>query len=145
VVSNRKHLYALVESIVRYTNTINSVISGVFDSPSGRITGPWNKIADSQKLAASGSALKLYVGYKPGVQGWYNQFLDVDPSDSAHVIVGLEEVFETRNAGVSWSVIILELRSFMLVDFRFAEHMPTNDSPGSTFHSHFRRNALRGQ
>jgi len=99
------HLYALVESIVKYTNTKNTVIAGVFDSPSGSVVGPWNKIADSQKLAGSGSALKTEQAYRPGVQGWYNQFLAVDPANPSHVIVGLEEVFETVNAGVSWNAI----------------------------------------
>jgi hypothetical protein len=99
------HLYAMVESIGRITHTKNTVLAGVFDSPSGSITGPWNKIADTQKLAGSGSALKTEQGYRPGVQGWYNQFLAVDPANAAHLIVGLEEVFETFNAGVSWNAI----------------------------------------
>jgi len=99
------HLYALVESIVKYTNTKNTVIAGVFDSPSGSVLGPWNKIADSQKLAGSGSALKTEQAYRPGVQGWYNQFLAVDPDNPSHVIVGLEEVFESVNAGVAWNAI----------------------------------------
>lgn len=99
------HLYAVVESIVKFTNNKQTVLSGVFDAPSGKVTGPWNRIADSSKLAASGSALKSQVGYHPGVQAWYNQFLEVDPNDPAHVFVGLEEVFESRDAGVSWNAI----------------------------------------
>ncbi|HEX8096460.1 MAG TPA: hypothetical protein VF507_00430 [Pyrinomonadaceae bacterium] len=99
------HLYAVVESITRYTNTANTVLSGIYDSPGGDVAGPWNKIADSQKLAGSGSALKLYQGYRPGVQAWYNNFVAVDPADSRHLFVGLEEVYETRDAGVSWSTI----------------------------------------
>ena len=100
--SDGSQLYATVESIVRYTNTLNTTLSGVFNSQSGDVIGPWNKIADSQKLASSGSALKLYRGYRPGVQAWYNQVIAVDPSDASHVYVGLEEIFETRNGGVSW-------------------------------------------
>lgn len=99
------HLYALVESIVKYTNNKNSALGGVFDSPSGSVGGPWNRIADEAKLAASGSALKTSVGYKPGIQAWYNQFLAVDPDNASHVVLGLEEVFETRNAGVSWNAV----------------------------------------
>ena len=34
--------------------------------------------------------------YRPGIQAWYNQFIDVDPADPNHVFVGLEEVYETR-------------------------------------------------
>lgn len=99
------HLYAVVESVTRYTHTFNTVLGGVFDSPGGDVAGPWNKIADSQKLANSGSALKLYLGYRPGVQAWYNNFILVDPADSKHLFVGLEEVYETKDAGVSWSTI----------------------------------------
>ena len=95
-------LYATVESITRYTHTSNTALSGVYKSPSGSATGPWNKIADSQKLASSGSALKLYAGYRPGIQAWYNQYVAVDPSDADHVYVGLEEIYETRNGGTSW-------------------------------------------
>lgn len=99
------HLYAVVESINRYLHDHDSVLSGVYDSPSGDVNGPWNKIADSQKLAGSGSALKLSAGYRPGVQAWYNNFVTVDPADSKHVYVGLEEVYETKDAGVSWTTI----------------------------------------
>lgn len=99
------HLYAVVESIDRYTHTANTVLSGVYDSPTGNLAGPWNKIADSQKLASSGSALKLYIGYRPGVQAWYNNFVAVDPANSKHVFVGLEEVFETKDGGVHWNAI----------------------------------------
>jgi hypothetical protein len=100
-----KHLYAVVESIGRYTHTANTVLAGVYDSPTGNLAGPWNKIADSQKLASSGSALKLYIGYRPGVQAWYNNFVAVDPANSKHVFVGLEEVFETKDGGVHWKAI----------------------------------------
>jgi hypothetical protein len=101
------HLYAVVESITRYTNTLNTSLSGVYDSPGGNINGPWNKIADSQKLAGQDSALKGAgaIGYRPGVQAWYNNFVLVDPADSMHLFVGLEEVYETRDAGVSWKTI----------------------------------------
>jgi hypothetical protein len=98
-------LYATVESITRYTYTSNTALSGVYKSPSGSVTGPWNKVADSQKLASSGSALKLYTGYRPGIQAWYNQYVAVDPSDANHVYVGLEEIYETRDGGKSWQTI----------------------------------------
>jgi hypothetical protein len=99
--SDGTELYATVESIVHYTNTLNTNLSGIFRS-AGSVMGPWNKIGDSQKLAGSGSALKLFRGYRPGVQAWYNQVIAVDPGDALHVYVGLEEVFETRHGGTSW-------------------------------------------
>ena len=103
--ANGGHLYAVVESINHYTHDPNSALSGVYDSPSGEVTGPWNKIADADKLGASGSALKTYAGYHPGIQAWYNNFIIVDPANSQHVYVGLEEVFETSDAGVHWNAI----------------------------------------
>jgi hypothetical protein len=99
------HLYAVVESITHYTNDPNTALSGVYDSPGGSLSGPWNKIADAQKLGASGSALKTYAGYHPGIQAWYNNFVIVDPANSKHVYVGLEEVFETTDGGANWRAI----------------------------------------
>ncbi len=102
-------LYTVVESTVLYakaTGTVNSYLAGVYVSNSGSVDGPWNVIADSQKLAGSGSALKQSLqgkGYGPGVQVWYNNFIQVDPADANHVWLGLEEVFETTNGGSSWT------------------------------------------
>jgi photosystem II stability/assembly factor-like uncharacterized protein len=98
-------LYVLLESIVKYTNNNNTALSGVYASPSGNVAGPWNKIADSASIGSSGSALKNSPGYKPGIQVWYNQFLTVDPADAQHVIVGMEEVYETVNGGNQWNTI----------------------------------------
>ena len=100
-----RELYATVESIVHYTNTLNTTLSGVYRSPGGNVSGPWNKVATSQNLASSGSALKLYRGYRPGVQAWYNQAVAVDPADANHVYVLLEEVYESLDAGHSWRTI----------------------------------------
>jgi hypothetical protein len=99
------HLYAVVESIDRYTHDPNTALSGIYDSPNGSLTGPWNKIGDAEKLGSSGSALKTYAGYHPGIQAWYNNFIIVDPANSSHVFVGLEEVFETTDDGVHWNAI----------------------------------------
>src|SRR5207249_819695 len=44
------------------------------------------------------------AGYQPGIQSWYDQFLTVDPKNPDHVYAGLEEVFETKDGGKSWSV-----------------------------------------
>jgi hypothetical protein len=101
------HLYAIVESVNKYLHTANTVLSGIYDSPGGDVRGPWNKIGDSQKLAGQDSALKGSGarGYRPGVQAWYNNFIIVDPADPLHVIAGLEEVYESRNAGGAWTTI----------------------------------------
>lgn len=90
------------------TGTVNSYLDGIYVSNSGNPAGPWSKIAESTKLANSGSALKQAVsgkGYGPGIQAWYNQFIIVDPNDANHVYAGLEEVYETKDGGASWSAV----------------------------------------
>ncbi|MCA1710762.1 MAG: glycosyl hydrolase [Actinobacteria bacterium] len=101
-------LYVVVESTRLYNSGAqlgSSVLAGIYASPNGSVTGPWNLIADFRKLQQSGSALTgpSYIGYSPGVQAWYNQFLGVDPANPLHVYVGLEEVFETWNGGTTWT------------------------------------------
>src|SRR3954447_26003170 len=104
-------LYVVNESVKLYnqgtgTAAANSLLDGIYVSNTGNPVGPWNKIADSTKLANSGSALKQSTGgkgYGPGVQAWYNNFIQVDPANAEHVWVGLEEVYETKNGGSSWT------------------------------------------
>jgi hypothetical protein len=102
-------LYSLVQSSQLFNHPSASqggtVLMGVFATSGATPTGPWNKIAEWSKLAASGSALQSSRGYAPGVQAWYNQFLTVDPADGNHLYVGLEEVFETTNGGSSWTAV----------------------------------------
>ena len=91
---------------VQQPSKINSAssLAGIFVSKSGSPSGPWNKIADAAQLHNSGSALDR-KGYAVGVQAWYNQFLQVDPANRDHVWAGLEEVFETKDAGSHWSAV----------------------------------------
>jgi hypothetical protein len=104
-------LYVINQSprlLNKLTGTVNSFLDGVYVSNSGNPAGPWSKIAESTKLANSGSALKQAVGgkgYGPGIQAWYNQFIAVDPADSNHVYVGLEEVYETKDGGSTWTTV----------------------------------------
>jgi photosystem II stability/assembly factor-like uncharacterized protein len=106
--ANDGRLYAVIESpfLIQHPSVQrgNTVLAGVFVSQSGDAQGPWKIIADYKELQRSGSALQ-YIGYAPGVQAWYNQFLGVDPDDPDHVYVGLEEVFETRDGGGSWRAV----------------------------------------
>jgi hypothetical protein len=100
-------LYAIVQSPAMLAAGDESVLQGIFvasgsaGSPAS-VTGPWTLIGNEAKLAASGSALAVGSGYGVGVQAWYNQDLAVDPSNPDHVYAGLEEVFESTNAGSSW-------------------------------------------
>jgi hypothetical protein len=103
--SDGTRLYVVLESITLYNNNKNTYLSGVYLSRGGDVSGPWNQIATSSNFSGSGSALKTSVGYKPGIQVWYNQFILVDPANADHVFVGLEEVYESRDAGTHWSAI----------------------------------------
>lgn len=108
---NGDKLYAINQSpklLNKLTGTVNSLLDGIYVSNNGSPTGPWSKIAESTKLANSGSALKQAVGgkgYGPGIQAWYNQFIIVDPNDANHVYAGLEEVYETKDGGSSWATV----------------------------------------
>ena len=95
--------YAIEQSPTQLATNPDSTLQGIYVSKSGSPFGPWTLSADYKKLAASGSAL-TDPGYMPGVQAWYNQFLQVDPTNPDHVYLGLEEVFESVNGGASWQV-----------------------------------------
>jgi hypothetical protein len=102
--------YAIVQSpyLLNVGTNGHTLLQGVYESANGDPDGPWTKIADSSKLASSGSAQfipRIGTGYQPGIQAWYNQFLAVDPANNNHVYLGLEEVYETQNGGASWNTI----------------------------------------
>lgn len=127
-------LYAVVEDTALYLTgrqSGNSVLMGVFRSTKG-VAGPWTMVADYRKLGSSGSALSSNAwnrGYGPGVQAWYNNFIAVDPQDAGHVFVGLEEVFETRNAGATWKAV----GPYWNFGFKcWSISDPANSCPGST-------------
>ncbi|WP_280692956.1 glycosyl hydrolase [Kitasatospora sp. GAS204B] len=94
--------YAIDESPNLLNTNPDSGLQGIYVSKSGSPLGPWTLIADKNKLMGSGSALQG-AGYQPGIQSWYNQFLQVDPNNPDHLYAGLEEVFETTNGGTSWN------------------------------------------
>ncbi len=102
-------LYAVMESPALLNSgrqSGNTVLKAVYVSNNGSVEGPWNVIADYRKLGNSGSALKTNnagKGYGPGVQAWYNNFIEVDPSNADHVYLGLEEVYESTNGGSTWT------------------------------------------
>jgi len=100
-------LYAIVQSPAAQAAGDESVLQGIFVASgsagtAASVTGPWTLIGNEAKLAASGSALAVGSGYGVGVQAWYNQDLAVDPSNPGHVYAGLEEVFESTDAGSTW-------------------------------------------
>lgn len=111
IAADGSKLYAINQSpklLNKPVGTVNSFLDGVYVSNTANPAGPWNKVAESTKLANSGSALKQSIGGKgfgPGIQAWYNNFLLVDPADANHVWLGLEEIYETTNGGSSWKAI----------------------------------------
>ncbi|MGN6723368.1 MAG: hypothetical protein ACTHJM_12230 [Marmoricola sp.] len=93
-------LYAIVEDPTTVT------LQGIFMSTGNNgsaasVAGPWKQIADGKKLTAAGAA--GFFG-TPGEQSWYNQDLAVDPANPNHLYVGLEEVYQSVDAGVHWTV-----------------------------------------
>ena len=80
----------------------NTVLNGLYGSPDFGLT--WTKLADSQQLAAPGSGTALVginsVSYAPGVQSWYNNWVEIDPTSGvdatgapSRIVFGLEEVW----------------------------------------------------
>ena len=77
-------------------------LKGVYRSANANPAGPWKLVANATTLANANSA-ECLSGEAPGTQAWYNETLAVDPAKDSHVFVGLEEVYETPNAGGTWS------------------------------------------
>ncbi|MFC7275456.1 glycosyl hydrolase [Paractinoplanes rhizophilus] len=94
--------YAIEQSPTQLATNPDSALQGIYASRSGSPFGPWTLGADYRELAESGSAL-TDPGYMPGIQAWYNQFLQVDPGNRDHVWAGLEEVFESTDGAASWT------------------------------------------
>jgi hypothetical protein len=97
-------LYAVVASSAPATQG-TLVGEGVFVSKRGP-AGPWRRIATTNKLANSDSALgEADSGFFPGVQVDYNQDITADPRDRNHVYLLLEEVFESTDGGRHWMTV----------------------------------------
>ena len=87
--------------------SVNTVIDGVYVSDDFGVT--WTEVASTETFQnpASGSALNgtaSALGYQPGVQTWYNQFVAPDPTRAdpltgapSRVVIGMEEVWENDN------------------------------------------------
>ena len=103
--STGTRLYALVESWRPYAERRATNLYGVFSSREGNPGGRWTRIATSRTfLNAKGSFTAINPGLSglPGSQANYNQAIGVDPADPDHVYVGLEELYESTDAGESW-------------------------------------------
>ena len=98
-------LYAVIELPAQLLAGDASVLQGIFVSKNGNPSGPWTLIATADSLCASGSGLTCPSTYEPGVQAWYNETLIVDPTNPNHVVAGLEEQYQTFDAGQTWTTI----------------------------------------
>jgi hypothetical protein len=73
-----------------------TVLAGLYLSQDNGQT--WQlKASPAQFAAAPGTVIAplAALGSGPGVQAWYDQYVEVDPADANRVIVGLEEIYQT--------------------------------------------------
>ncbi len=107
--SEGSRLYAVVQDPTLFSVPgAFTELQAVYLSATGDPKGPFAVIANSAELMNAASAMKVSAmgkGYQPGIQAWYNQFIAVDPGDRDHVYLGLEEVYETLDAGLNWSTV----------------------------------------
>jgi hypothetical protein len=79
-------------------------LNGVYRSTSGP-NGPWTRVATGTSLIDSNSQISSCYGEHPGVQSWYDQYVAIDPTDPDHVVLGLEEIYQTADGGTTWHTI----------------------------------------
>jgi hypothetical protein len=108
--STPRRLFAIVQD-AEYFNLggpNGTVLNGVYRSNHGA-RGPWELVVDSPELEADpGSAMdrdKIGDGFGPGVQAWYNQHIEVDPTNPDHVMLGLEEIYQSTDGGREWDTV----------------------------------------
>ncbi len=101
-------LYAAVQDAVKFNTGGASVFDGVYKSTAGA-SGPWTEVESADQMAANQSSAltdeHVGGGYRPGIQAWYNLYVQIDPTDSDDVVVGLEEVWNSSDGGANWNVI----------------------------------------
>jgi hypothetical protein len=91
---------------------INTILDGIYMSPDFGDT--WVQVATAEEFQGpnTGSALNgtaQALGYQPGVQAWYNQFVEVDPTQHVggvptRLMIGLEEVWENTDTSTPSTV-----------------------------------------
>lgn len=117
---DKGYVYALVQDALKFNKAAtafdipeptgkipgNTVFNGVYASKDFGLT--WTKLADAAQLAlpGSGTALSGLQGatYAPGVQSWYNAWIQVDPTVQdesgvpGRIAFGLEEIWTGAGA-----------------------------------------------
>jgi hypothetical protein len=102
--SDGTRLYALIESWRSFVEGAKTQLYGVFMAPKGNPGGRWLKIAGPRTLHNAKGSFTAVPGHLslPGTQARYNQSIGVDPNDRDHLYIGLEELYETTDAGDTW-------------------------------------------
>jgi photosystem II stability/assembly factor-like uncharacterized protein len=129
-------IYALIQDAEFFnvgTGFQGTVLNGVHKTTGG-IDGPWTKVVDAQELASDpGSAMdprKIGPGFAPGVQAWYNQYLIINPANPNHLILGLEEIYQSLDGGQNWDTIG-RYWNFCYADPPWPESPWCNSGPGT--------------
>ena len=134
--TNHNVIYALIQDAKFFnvgTGWNGTVLHGVLKSTGG-IDGPWTKVVDAQELASDpGSAMdprKIGPGFAPGVQSWYNQYIIANPKNPSHLIMGLEEIYQSLDGGQNWDTIG-RYWNFCYFDPPWPESPWCNSGPGT--------------
>ena len=134
---NHDVVYALVQDATKLANCLNptlevpictgtgdetlaqaTYLDGMYES--GDFGKTWTKVMTPEqlRLPGTGSALQFGIlGYGPGIQSWYNNWIAVDPTSTDlltklpnRIVFGLEEIWENAlptpvTAPTQWKVI----------------------------------------
>lgn len=134
---NHDVVYALVQDATKLSNCLNptldvpictgtgdetlaqaTYLDGMYESSDFGKT--WTKVMSPEQLRVpgNGSALEIGIlGYGPGIQSWYNNWIAVDPTATdpvsklpTRIVFGLEEIWENAlptpvTAPTQWKVI----------------------------------------
>jgi photosystem II stability/assembly factor-like uncharacterized protein len=97
--------YAVVQDAVLFNNgSATDGLNGVYRSTAGP-AGPWTRIATGTSLLDGNSQVSYCFGEHAGVQAWYDQYLAVDPTNKNHLVLGLEEIYDSADGGTTWHTI----------------------------------------
>ncbi len=122
---NHDFLYAIVQDAVLFNGGVptidavdNTEVVPVFNNTSlngiyvsSDFGSSWTRMADETEISESPATESALIGtgqalfFAPGVQAWYNMFIEPDPTSAdasgipTRLVFGLEEVWESRRSG----------------------------------------------
>ncbi len=146
---NHDYVYAIVEDAVLFNGGLNAVeaadptvltgpvpnntaLNGIFVSDD--FGASWMRMADELELQLPITESALIGGfqaqlYAPGIQSWYNMWIEPDPTSATaagvptRLVFGLEEIWESRLSGTPQDGLTqsLEPASFKVIGPYFAD------------------------